>query len=535
MLLLATLPLFIVIMVLAFNQYRDQYTQVLHGLAQNTTSYTIALESIAKLASDHVLQMRAWSENYLRSPPSYPSDLRVYYTPRIVDGMLDGYTLDDVPKDKRQYVGQLAWFGDDPRQSEVGEVALDQALEFFSLAQLTHDVSPYFQWSYFFSAGNAFAAVYPWFSANDMLAAGDYASLKTALDDWFQYEIYVAGTPEKNSQRRPYWTAPYIDAGGTGAMVSHGAPVYVKDKFIGVVGTDVKLVTLEKFLKGLPVDVGRLLILDDQRMLLADTAGSPSDAIRKVDDVISGVLDGEGFVRALQNTGVPLQSGAYTLVAHDSKHAPWTLVYLVNDEEISGLLLPRLRPYAVILVALAITVFIMLYLMRREFIRPALEMVSYIREASRDPSVVEPKLPRLWQTWIGVVSRAFINNRDATRKVRESEDRLQQILNNSSAVVYVRDRDERFILVNRSFERLLGVSQGEVVGKALEEVFPPDTAAEFRANDMRVIESNSVMEFEEDVTFKNRVHTYISSKFPLFDPDGEIYAICGISTDITTR
>ena len=89
MLLVIVMPLFIVIALLAVNQYRDQRTQVLHSLAQNTSSYAIALDGIAKLASDHVLQMKAWSENYLRSPPSYPSDLRAYYRPRFVDGKLD--------------------------------------------------------------------------------------------------------------------------------------------------------------------------------------------------------------------------------------------------------------------------------------------------------------------------------------------------------------------------------------------------------------------------------------------------------------
>ncbi|MGB7933764.1 MAG: hypothetical protein WCH04_16365 [Gammaproteobacteria bacterium] len=123
LLLAVVLPLFIVIMVLALNQYRDQRAQVLRGLAQSTFSYSIALDGIAKLASDHVLQMQAWSENYLRSPPSYPSDLRAYFTPRIVNGTPDSYTLDEVPEEKRKDIGQLAWLGGDPRQPGVGDVA----------------------------------------------------------------------------------------------------------------------------------------------------------------------------------------------------------------------------------------------------------------------------------------------------------------------------------------------------------------------------------------------------------------------------
>ncbi|HYQ72550.1 MAG TPA: PAS domain S-box protein, partial [Gammaproteobacteria bacterium] len=535
LLLAVVLPLFILISVLAVNQYRDQREQVIHGLVQSTYSHTIAIDGIAKLASDHVLQMQAWSENYLRSPPGHPSDLRAYYKPRYIDGNLDGYTLDEVPEAEREYIGQLVWLGDDPRRPEVGEVALDQALEFFSLARLTHDVTPYFQWSYFFSAETGSISVFPWFSADEIVRQGDRKSLKSTLAEWFRYDIYLDGTPQRNPGRRPYWTAPYQDAGGAGAMVSHGAPVYVDDVFQGIVGTDVKLSTLENFLQGLPVDVGRLLVVDADLMLLADSAGSPENAIREVSGVLPGVIDRERLDRAQAEGQGTLDAQDYLLVARQTPHAPWTLVYLVSDAEIGGLLLPRLLPYLVILLALTVTVAAALYLLRREFISPALVLVKYIRDASLDPSIAKPRLPRLWQTWVQIVSQAFRRNRDATRSLRESEDRLQQILNNSSAIVYVRDREERFLLVNRPFERLLGLAQRDVVGKRLEAMFPPEVAAEFRANDMKVIDTNAVMEFEEKVALKDGVHTYISSKFPLFDSDGEIYAVCGISTDITSR
>ncbi|MBW9261325.1 MAG: PAS domain S-box protein [Candidatus Thiodiazotropha sp. (ex. Lucinisca nassula)] len=119
--------------------------------------------------------------------------------------------------------------------------------------------------------------------------------------------------------------------------------------------------------------------------------------------------------------------------------------------------------------------------------------------------------------------------------VRESEARLQQILNGTTAVIYVRDRDEQFLLVNHEFERLLNTTQEQVVGKTLEEVFPAVTAREFRTNDFEVFEHNSAMEFEEHVSLEDGVHTYLSIKFPLYDTSGRVYAICGFSTDITQR
>ncbi|MES9821866.1 MAG: hypothetical protein ABW150_14765 [Candidatus Thiodiazotropha sp.] len=128
---IVVLPLFVIITVLAANQYHDQQEQVVANLRQTTSSYAFALDGIAKQANDHVLQLKAWSENYLTSPPSHPSDLRNHFKPKLINGQLDAYTLDGVPNDKRAFVGQLVWNGQDPRQTGIGDVSIDQALEFF--------------------------------------------------------------------------------------------------------------------------------------------------------------------------------------------------------------------------------------------------------------------------------------------------------------------------------------------------------------------------------------------------------------------
>lgn len=125
--------------------------------------------------------------------------------------------------------------------------------------------------------------------------------------------------------------------------------------------------------------------------------------------------------------------------------------------------------------------------------------------------------------------------RRAERAVRESEERLQQILNNTTALIYVRDPQGRFILINRHLGRLLHTTQREIAGKTVEDIYPAATAAQLRANDARVFASNTGLEFEETITLDDGPHTYISLKFPLQDTDHRNYAICGISTDITHR
>lgn len=116
-----------------------------------------------------------------------------------------------------------------------------------------------------------------------------------------------------------------------------------------------------------------------------------------------------------------------------------------------------------------------------------------------------------------------------------SEARLQQILNNSTAVVSVKDIDGRILFVNRQWEKLFHLTQGEVLGKTEFDVLPSATARELRANDRLVLERNEPIEFEETAQLDDGLHTYISSKFPLNDAAGASYAVCGISTDITEK
>ena len=119
--------------------------------------------------------------------------------------------------------------------------------------------------------------------------------------------------------------------------------------------------------------------------------------------------------------------------------------------------------------------------------------------------------------------------------LRESEARLQQILNNTTSVVYVMNAAERFILINRQFEKLFHLEQKDIIGKTISDLFPKETAEEFRRNNQLVLERNMPIEFEETAPLDDGMHTYISIKFPLYNAEQRSYAVCGISTDITER
>lgn len=117
----------------------------------------------------------------------------------------------------------------------------------------------------------------------------------------------------------------------------------------------------------------------------------------------------------------------------------------------------------------------------------------------------------------------------------EIREMLKAVVDATTAVIYIKDVDGRYVLINQRFGDLFHVSHDVARGKKDHEIFPAETANQFRANDLDVQRRRATVEFEEYVPHDDGEHTYISIKFPLFRENGEVYAVCGISTDITAR
>ena len=121
----------------------------------------------------------------------------------------------------------------------------------------------------------------------------------------------------------------------------------------------------------------------------------------------------------------------------------------------------------------------------------------------------------------------------AEEEVRESEQRLQDIIDNTTAVVFVKDLDLRYLLVNREYERRYHVQRDQIRGKTDFDIRPHDVAEAVRENDRQVIEAGVPIQFEETVPSDEGERVYVSAKFLLRDRTGKPYAVCGVATDIT--
>jgi PAS domain S-box-containing protein len=120
----------------------------------------------------------------------------------------------------------------------------------------------------------------------------------------------------------------------------------------------------------------------------------------------------------------------------------------------------------------------------------------------------------------------------AQEALRESEERLQDIIDKTTAVVFVKDLDLRFVLINREFERRFQVQRDQIRGETVD-VLPHNAAQLVSGRDQQVIETGVPFQFEQVVPSIEGERHYVVVKFLLRDRTEKPYGICGIATDIT--
>jgi PAS domain S-box-containing protein len=120
-------------------------------------------------------------------------------------------------------------------------------------------------------------------------------------------------------------------------------------------------------------------------------------------------------------------------------------------------------------------------------------------------------------------------------ELRAHHEQLQAIIDNLPMRIFAKDRELRYLFVNREHEELFGLEQGEMIGQTDERIVPPEIAEERKSNDRRVLQTGAPVEVEEVIPKAGGDRVFMVRKFPLRGPDGEIRGLCGTAIDITER
>lgn len=349
----------------------------------------------------------------------------------------------------------------------------------------------------------------------------------------------------RNFSFRPYWRqairgapATYMALGVTsgkrGVYYSH--PVY-RSRGDAPIGVAVIKAPIDNMEAGFRRDFGGIVLLTDPHgvVFLSNRKDWVYHTLWKLSpEEISEIVDSQQFgdwpwewigVEARdEKIVVDASRNRYLMYRMDLDRYPgWQVIYLHSLRERSKTLsVPFLKASGSIVLALCVLIGGSVFFLYRKASTDILkrkEAEEALRQSEEQLRSAKEELHRY--------------SRDLERQVGERTREITGILRNTPSVVYIKDKDGRYRLVNFRYEELFGIRNAEIQGKSDHDIFPKEIADQFRENDLRVFAEGHPCQVEERVPQADGIHIYLSVKFPLYDQDGSVIRVCGISTDIT--
>ena len=109
----------------------------------------------------------------------------------------------------------------------------------------------------------------------------------------------------------------------------------------------------------------------------------------------------------------------------------------------------------------------------------------------------------------------------ADQKLRDSEQRFTQFMQHLPGLAWIKDADGRYVYANDAAERAFQARRADLRGKSDQDLFPPETALQFREHDREVLNDGSSIQTVETLRHPDGVvHHSIVNKFAIPSPKG---------------
>lgn len=124
-----------------------------------------------------------------------------------------------------------------------------------------------------------------------------------------------------------------------------------------------------------------------------------------------------------------------------------------------------------------------------------------------------------------------LDESEARRK--ENEYRLNAILDNTNTLIFIKDLDFRYLVVNRRFKEVFELTDEMVINKKDHDFNPKALADHYLEIDKQVVATGKAVQIEEALDTPEGKRNFLVAKFPLFNDNQQLFGISGIATDIT--
>lgn len=138
------------------------------------------------------------------------------------------------------------------------------------------------------------------------------------------------------------------------------------------------------------------------------------------------------------------------------------------------------------------------------------------------------------KTYLQATVRDISKEKKAEESLKKEQEEEEIIINSVPAWIFYKDKQNRFIKVNKSFADAMKMSPQELEGKSLFDIYPKKQAEAFWKDDKRVMSSNKPRRnIIEPAKSPQGTMWLKTDKIPFKDKDGKIIGVIGFSVDIT--
>ncbi len=131
------------------------------------------------------------------------------------------------------------------------------------------------------------------------------------------------------------------------------------------------------------------------------------------------------------------------------------------------------------------------------------------------------------------VARDLSAEEQQARELKESQQRFRSFAENSSAEIFIKDTEGRYLMVNRYMADLLKLREEEMIGKTAAELYSPEIASRVDAHDKEVLEKRETVVREAVEEWPDQTRIFLSVRFPMLDALGRIIGIGGLNQEIS--
>jgi PAS domain S-box-containing protein len=134
-------------------------------------------------------------------------------------------------------------------------------------------------------------------------------------------------------------------------------------------------------------------------------------------------------------------------------------------------------------------------------------------------------------TGICGVATDITEQKRSRQKIDTLQELLRNIINKNPFMVFATDLEHRPIIINEEFANFMGLPESEIIGRSTLDLFPPELAERFIADNEAVIASGRTITVDE-IGFDRK---YMTTKFPIRNSAGETVGVGAIVVDMTER